>query len=53
MITREKDKDRKERTRKTIQIVTLFESYTGVESAQEAESWLKEYKQKNKLTDMN
>ncbi len=49
LVAREKEKIRKERTRRLIQIGALFESYTGVRSLEEAESWLKEYTKKNKI----
>lgn len=47
LVAREKEKARKERTRRLIQIGALFESYTGVSSLEEAEKWLKEYTKKN------
>ncbi len=48
LIAREKEKTRKERTRRLIQIGALFESYIGVDSVEKAEEWLKEYTKKNK-----
>ena len=48
LVAREKEKARKERTRRLIQIGALFESYVGVCSVEEAEEWLKEYTKKNK-----
>lgn len=41
LVSREKEKSRKERTRRLIQIGALFESYTGISSTEEAEEWLK------------
>ena len=49
LISREKEKARKERTRRLIQIGALFENYTGVRSPEKVESWLKEYTEKNKI----
>ena len=48
LVAREKEKARKERTRRLIQTGALFESYTGVTSPEEAEEWLKKYTQTNK-----
>ena len=42
MIQRDKEKDRKERTRRLIQVGALFEKYVGSSSIEEAEVWLKE-----------
>ena len=48
LIAREKEKTRKERTRRLIQIGALFESYIGVDSVEKAEEWLKDYIKNNK-----
>ena len=48
LVSREKEKARKERTRRLIQVGALFESYIGVDSVEKAEEWLKDYTENNK-----
>ena len=48
LVSREKEKARKERTRRLIQIGALFESYIGVDSVEKAEEWLKDYTENKK-----
>lgn len=44
IIQRQKEKERKERTRRLIQMGALAEKYLGIKSIEEFEKWLKEQK---------
>lgn len=44
IIQRQKEKERKERTRRLIQMGALAEKYLGINSIEEFEKWLQEYK---------
>lgn len=45
IIQRQKEKERKERTRRLIQMGALAEKYLGIKSIEEFEKWLKEQKE--------
>jgi phage shock protein A len=46
IIAREKEKERKARTRRLIQIGALAEKYLDIHSPEDMEQWLKDYKNK-------
>lgn len=43
IVQREKEKERKERTRRLIQMGALTEKYLGITEVEELEEWLKKY----------
>ena len=43
IVQREKEKERKARTRRLIQIGALFEKYIGIDTVEGTEEWLKEH----------
>ncbi len=43
IIQREKEKERKDRTRRLIQMGALFEKYLGIDTVESTEEWLKKH----------